>query len=98
MALAWAETCSSVHVQVIIYNKACVVLDRKPVPCLTADRTGWLTSKFPFINVYLSISAYVSKLLFDFDRKNHSPYFFIVQAASENKCLLLTVSMFIYFR
>jgi hypothetical protein len=32
MALAWAETCSSVHVEVIIYNKACVVLDGKLYP------------------------------------------------------------------
>ena len=28
-ALTWAETCSSIHVQVIIYNKACVVSDEK---------------------------------------------------------------------
>jgi hypothetical protein len=35
MDLAWAETCS-IHVQVIIYNKALVVLYTKTVPCLTA--------------------------------------------------------------
>jgi hypothetical protein len=29
IALAWAETCSSIHEYVIIYNKVCVVLDGK---------------------------------------------------------------------
>lgn len=31
-ALTWAETCSSTHVQVITYNKACVVSDEKLYP------------------------------------------------------------------
>ena len=33
MNVAWAETCR-INVQVIIYNKACVVLDGKTVPFL----------------------------------------------------------------
>jgi hypothetical protein len=42
MALEWAETCSSIHIQVIIHNKACVVQDReeKTLPCLIADTMG----------------------------------------------------------
>jgi hypothetical protein len=40
MALAWAETCSVIHVHVRICDKACVVLEGKTGPYAITDTTG----------------------------------------------------------
>ena len=44
MILARAETCS-IHVYVVIYNQASVVLHGETVPCLTAHTKEWLLLK-----------------------------------------------------